>query len=211
MTSLFAQPAMEISLPKTSSAEAISRPAEIHTCAPGECLHEAGDCGLAWRVVSGAIRLDSIEDEVQPSSFAGLAIPGDIVGAESLLLGRCTFRATALTLTVLAPWPGEVQPQPWQVLQVLAQTEQRAAKTIALRAGQAVDRVRRLVNLMVQPGSGNLLAVLPSLRDMADITALTFETVSRSLSELQRRGLLEPEGQRRGRGKKTSRCHVLAG
>jgi CRP-like cAMP-binding protein len=176
----------------------------------GERIHEARTPGLAWRVVSGAVRLDTLDSEDGTPEFAGLAVPGDIVGAESLLLGECYFRATALTPTVLVPWPGAAAPQGVSLLGALARTEQRAAKVVALRAGQAIERVKRLIQLLVpESGSGALVRVaLPPLRDMADITALTIETVSRSLSGLRRQGMLEPDGQRRGRGQKICRCLV---
>lgn len=174
----------------------------------GERLHEAHAPGSAWRVVSGAVRLDTLDEEDGEPVFAGLAVPGDIVGAETLLLGQCHFRATALTPTVLTPWPGTVGSPSASLLGALARTEQRAAKVVALRAGQAIERVKRLIQLLVPENGGESLAhiVLPPLRDMADITALTIETVSRSLSGLRRQGVLESTGQRRGRGQKSCRC-----
>jgi DNA-binding transcriptional regulator YhcF (GntR family) len=51
-------------------------------------------------------------------------------------------------------------------------------------------------------------AEIPPLRDIAEITALTVETVSRILSGLRRQKVLEPEQQRRGRGRKSCRVSL---
>jgi CRP-like cAMP-binding protein len=179
-------------------------------CHQGERLHDAGEAGAAWRVVSGTVRLDALEGEGAAPAFAGLAIAGDIVGAETLLLGRCTFRATALTAAVLEPWPGAAPLQGAPLLRALTQADRRAATVAALRAGQATERVGRLIRLLLPPDCAGAFTriQLPSLREMADITAMTFETVSRALTELRRQGMLEPEGERRGRGRKTCRCLV---
>jgi DNA-binding IclR family transcriptional regulator len=94
------------------------------------------------------------------------------------------------------------------LLGALALAQQHGASLLALRAGQAIDRVTRLIRLLAPASGGDPLVriALPPLRDMADITALTVETVSRSLSGMRRRGLLESDGPRRGRGDKTCRC-----
>jgi CRP-like cAMP-binding protein len=182
---------------------------QVRHHASGARIHEAGSAGSAWRVVSGAVRLDAIDGD---AVFAGLAVPGDVLGAESLLLGHCHFRATALLPTVLTPWPGAAPAQGTFLLGALARAEQRTARVVALRAGQAVDRVKRLIQLLVpEAGGGALVQVmLPPLRDMADITALTCETVSRSLSLMRRQGTLAAAGQRRGRGTKICRYRLPA-
>lgn len=67
-------------------------------------------------------------------------------------------------------------------------------------------RVSRLIELLL-PRSANApqRTDLPTLRDMAEITALTSETVSRMPSGLRRLGALEPERERRGNGSKVCR------
>lgn len=131
---------------------------------------------------------------------------GDVIGAETLLFGCYTFEGVALSKCLLAPWPGgEAGPANDSLLLALAQTERRAADVLSLRCGQAVERIRRLIRLLVQDRDGIehtspvCRVVLPGLKDMADITALTVETVSRSISNLRRAGILEPQGLRRGR------------
>ena len=46
----------------------------------GERIHAAGSEGIAWRVRSGAVRLDRITAE--GINYAGLALCGDVIGAD---------------------------------------------------------------------------------------------------------------------------------
>jgi CRP-like cAMP-binding protein len=167
----------------------------------GDAIFAAGTMGTAWRVLSGSVRLNRIEADGAPM-FASLAVAGDVIGAETLLFGVYTFEAVALSPCRLAPWPGaETSPARESLLLTLAQAERRAADVIALRGGQAIDRVKRLVRLLARDADGGAPAcriALPGLKDMAEITALTVETVSRSISGLRRAGLLSPQGERRG-------------
>ncbi|MEI7612827.1 MAG: Crp/Fnr family transcriptional regulator [Betaproteobacteria bacterium] len=171
-------------------------------CSAGLILYEAGYKGAAWRVISGAVRLDRQEPEGE-TSFASLAIQGDIIGAETMLFDAYSFTATALTPCQLVPWPeGEGMPVPVSdVLKTLIATEQRAAEVIALRYGQAAERVKRLIMLLASSSSADKKSrskpdqpsnqvILPARQDMADITALTLETVSRMVSAFRRNGML---------------------
>lgn len=142
----------------------------------GESVYASGERGQAWRVLSGAVRLDTA-DPAGPT-FANLALAGDVIGAEALVDGRYAFRAQALTACVLTPW----KESRTALLGLFAAAQRRAAEVVALRGGRAADRVARLVRLLGQ-GSEPVLAgsqiVMPRLRDVADITDLTVETVSR--------------------------------
>jgi CRP-like cAMP-binding protein len=170
----------------------------------GQRIHEAGAMGFPWRVSQGVVRFDTTEAGNGELSFAGLAMEGDLVGAEVLMFGRFAYRATALTACQLVPWPGHLDKEEDKLLQALARSDQRTADVVALRSGQAMARVCRLIELLLPPSAtAPLKAELPPLRDMAEITALTMETVSRMLSGLRRLGALEPEQERRGNGGKT--------
>jgi CRP-like cAMP-binding protein len=167
---------------------------------PAERIFLAGDEGLAWRVRQGVVRLDSISPAGHPT-FAGLAIAGDILGCEALLLGAYAFTATALTHCELAPWPeGEGAAAGESLLKSLATAQRRAADVVALRGGQAIDRVMRLVRLLADRAGR---VVLPARQDIADITDLRFETISRVIKGLERSGVLAVvriEGVRAARG-----------
>jgi len=66
------------------------------------------------------------------------------------------------------------------------------ADILALRTGRAADRVARLLSIMSFGVVGRrTLAgqVLPRLRDIAEITGLTIETVSRTIKQLRGEGL----------------------
>lgn len=168
----------------------LSRPPQANIArrrqlASGEQLHRAGDEGLAWRLQRGVLRLDGTQ------GFASLAIAGDIVGCETLLFGVYTFSASALTDCQLSPWPdGDPALSGESLLSSLAKAQQRAAEIIALRGGQAADRVIALIRLLAGTDGG---VVLPSRQAIADITDLRFETISRIVKQLERAGVLVPE------------------
>lgn len=155
----------------------------------GQPLYAAGSTGQAWRVTDGVIRLDHA-GQAGEHRFASLAIAGDIVGCETLLFGSYTFNATALTPCRLQPWPeGDTATSGAGLLESLAQAQQRAADLLALRGGQASARVLGLIRLLADR-SGQV--ILPTRQDIADITDLRFETISRIISNLQREHLLSP-------------------
>ena len=164
----------------------------------GERIYVAGSEGIAWRVKSGAVRLDRVTPE--GSDYAGLALRGDVIGAETLLYGRYSFEASAIGDCELEPWlsagttlSGE------SLLQTLAGAERRAADALALRAGEAFERVRRLCLLLARyRDDGRREITIPELRDMAAITNLTEETVSRAMSRLRRLGILQRQDRRHG-------------
>ncbi|MBP5985802.1 MAG: Crp/Fnr family transcriptional regulator [Azonexus sp.] len=123
-------------------------------------------------------------------AFASLAIAGDILGCETLLFGAYTFSATALTECRLIRWPegaGAVDSD--SLLASLANAQRRAADLVALRGGQAIDRVLGLVRLLAD-SAGQV--VLPTRQDIADITDLRFETISRIVKQLERQHILNP-------------------
>lgn len=135
------------------------------------------------------MRLDSTT-KTGRLSFASLAIAGDIVGCETMLFGAYTFSASALTHCELSPWPeGEPAGAGESLLESLALAQRRAADVIALRGGQASDRVLGLIRLL---GDGAGRVVLPTRQDIADITDLRFETISRIIKGLERVGVLLP-------------------
>lgn len=155
----------------------------------GQAIYRAGNNGLAWRVRHGVVRLDTPTANGE-TAFASLAIGGDILGCETLLFGRYTFTASALTHCELSPWPeGEPAMAGDTLLASLAIAQRRAADLVALRGGQAVDRVIGLIRLLAD-GAGQV--VLPTRQDIADITDLRFETISRIIKRLERACILAP-------------------
>jgi CRP-like cAMP-binding protein len=157
--------------------------------AAGEGVYSAGSEGMAWRVRHGVIRLDTRTPDGN-SNFASLAMPGDILGCETLLFGVYTFTASALIRCELNPWPeGDSAVADETLLESLATAQRRTAEILALRGGQATNRVLGLIRLLAD-SAGQV--VLPSRQDIADITDLRFETISRIIKTLQRSQLLAP-------------------
>lgn len=154
-----------------------------------EAIYLSGSAGLAWRVRKGVVRLDTTDRDGQ-RSFASLAVAGDIIGCETLLFGCYTFSASALTQCELSPWPeGDQASAGDSLLDALAKTQRRAADLIALRGGQAIDRVLGLARLLADPAGK---VILPSRQDIADITDLRLETISRIIKQLERLHALNP-------------------
>ncbi len=167
----------------------------------GDCIYLAGDHGVAWRVCLGAVRLDQECDG--ETRFAGVAVAGDIIGAETLLFGSYTFSARALSAVTLEPWSECADSlAPRKLLQAFTQVERRAADALALRNGAAEHRIGELLNLIGRGlafGRTKVRIALPTLRDIAEMTGLTIETVSRTIKNLRSSGDLDVVGERRAR------------
>jgi CRP/FNR family nitrogen fixation transcriptional regulator len=165
----------------------------------GGQIYAAESEGIAWRIRSGAVRLDRVTPD--GSHYAGLALRGDVIGAETLLFGKYSFAACAIGDCELEPWLAADKALSGEsLLQTLAAAERRAADALALRAGEAFERVRQLCLLLARYcDEGRREITIPELRDMAAITNLTEETVSRAMSRLRRMGLLQRQGRRHGR------------
>lgn len=185
-------------------------PRALRRLKAGQHLYWADGVGRAWRVVTGTIRLDR-NGTAENAEFAGLAIPGDVIGAESMLFGRYTFDAVALCDAAVEPWPeGGQAPAMRALLQCVVDVEHRAADIVALRYGEAVDRVQRLIRLLTRRDDDGCKAsvVLPPRKDIAEITALNSETVSRTITRLRRDGILTPY---RARGIHGRRGFIVTG
>lgn len=171
---------------------------KLRRIAIGGRIYSAGSEGIAWRVRSGAVRLDRITPE--SSDYAGLALRGDVIGAETLLFGKYSFEASAIGDCELEPWlAADKTPSGESLLQTLAAAERRAADAVALRGGEAFERVRKLCLLLARYGNdGHKEITIPGLKDMAAITNLTEATVSRAMSHLRRTGMLQRQDRRHG-------------
>lgn len=174
----------------------------LHTLAAGDDLFADLAAGKAWMLLEGLVRLDRAGSPPE-EGFAGVAVSGDILGAEVLLLGKPAFHATALTPCSLRLWADAGQaPDPSALLHALVSVERRSAEALALRCGEANARVERLVTLFAKGKTktdGLRRPTLPRLKDMAEMTALTVGTVSRTLARMQAEGSLAAPAILRGR------------
>jgi CRP-like cAMP-binding protein len=170
----------------------------------GDLVYRAGESGISWRLRNGSVRLDQPDPRHPdaPPVFAGIALPGDILGAEVMLFGHYAFNVHALSDVALDPW---LEPSTDSLLTSLESAHRRTADTVKVRSGVAIERIRQLFLLLSRAGkdknestSAPGALVIPSLRDMSEITDLTQETVSRSISRLRKLGILQRYSQRNG-------------
>jgi CRP/FNR family nitrogen fixation transcriptional regulator len=166
----------------------------IRRIARDELIYESGRAGIPWRVVTGIVRLDCAEP--REKEFAGLALKGDLLGSETLLFERYLFSATALTPCQIEPWlPPQGDVTQRSLLERLLNVERRAADLVALRSGQPCERVRRLVRLIADEAQGGITRIeLPRQRDIADMTNLAAETISRAFTKLHEEGVMRRAG-----------------
>ncbi len=188
---------MQASMATPASVKSMP-PRALRRISIGERIYAAGSEGIAWRVNSGAVRLDRTTAE--GSTYAGLALHGDVIGAETLLFGQYSFEARAIADCELEPWlAAGTALSGDSLLHTLAANERRAADALALRAGEAFERVRQLCLLLARDrDDGHREIAIPGLKDMAAITNLTEATVSRAMSHLRRTGVLQRQGRRVG-------------
>lgn len=166
--------------------------------ARGDTIFVAGEMGDAFRVRSGVVRLD--RESLAGTDFGGLALAGDVIGAETLLFSAYTYTAVALAPVVLESWLALAeQDKERKLMAALAARERRTADVLALRCGKAVERVKRLLSLLAGAGGTSRsepTVTLPRLRDIADITDLKVETVSRTIAQMNDGGELAIEARR---------------
>lgn len=180
--------------PGANPATAMSEPRQSLAFQAGAPIYQIGAPGLAWRVERGSVRLDG-DGKTGEACFASLSLPGDIIGSESMLFGTYAFSASALTHCEISPWPeGAPTTEGNSLLRSLAATQRRAADLVALRGGEALSRVIGLIRIMAGAVNEGTPAnvVLPTRKDIAEITALRLETVSRIIKHLERSGILHP-------------------
>ncbi len=151
-------------------------------------VYEQGQQGPIWRVADGVVALET--DGADGRRLAGLALQGDLIGAEQLVDGRYAWTARALVTCQLVTWRQDADAGDGQVvLRGLVAAQRRAEALLALRSGTAQDRVIRLIRLLSQ-GAPTEGAVLPTLRDMSLITTISAESICRELSRLRGEGRL---------------------
>lgn len=168
-------------------------PAAALACASNQPIFLAGESGPVWRVVEGVVRLDRESGPVrQPVQ---LALPGDLIGAETLCGQPYQFSASAFTACRLAPVRpvSGATPQPL-LQQALLQQLDRSQDMAQLRTGSVLQRLTHLLSLMgldrspnAAAGAGQADAVrqaLPTLREVALLVDAKSETVCRALAQL---------------------------
>lgn len=182
-------------------AAGASDPTRGLACASNQPIFLAGESGPVWRVVEGVVRLDRESGPVrQPVQ---LALPGDLIGAETLCGQPYQFSASAFTACHLVPVRpvSGATPQPL-LQQALLQQLDRSLDMAQLRTGSVLQRLTHLLSLMGLERSPNAAGqadavrqALPTLREVALLVDAKSETVCRALAQL-----LPPRSRRRGPG-----------
>ena len=153
----------------------------------GHTLLTAGAVGPVWRVTQGVFKLERAGLEGQ--TLVQLAMPGDLIGVESLCAEPYAFAAVALV---------SAQVQPHQVIhdldryatmaQGFLQQQRQTCDMHRLRTGPIVQRLAHLLTVLGKQADGRVLEVarkeLPTLKEMARVVDSTFETVCRELNTL---------------------------
>jgi CRP/FNR family transcriptional regulator len=195
----------------------ISTAVKLH--AGGTVFYEGDDSTYLFNVVRGALRLSKLLPDGR-RQVTGFLFPGDFLGlsvagvypytAEALGPAElCRFERASLT-RMLDRFP-KLEHQ----LLSLASNELAQAQDHILVLGRktATERIAtvllKLVDRIGKKGSGGCALDLPMTRtDLADYSGLTTETVSRTLSQLKKQGVIATVGVR---GLNIPRVKELAG
>jgi Cyclic nucleotide-binding domain len=150
----------------------------------GEVLVSAGHAGSVWRVTEGVFKLEKVEP--QGLTLSQLALPGDLIGAESLCGEACAFTVTALSMGKLASQDIQGELSKFATLaKAYLQQQRRAIDTMKLREGPVKDRIGHFLTLFARNADGTHRDLdrsdLPALRELATILDSTCETVCREL------------------------------
>jgi len=158
----------------------------------GGVLFTAGTSTGVWRILSGAVRLDHVD--ASGSRFVRLAVAGDCVGEETLAGGSHTSDARAVVqCRAQRMATGDGNEGSALAAGILQQQHQRFLDVVRLRTGTTSDRLRCLFAMLAGSAVravGTFACPVPTLADLAAIVDAAPETVSRSLGDLRRDGVL---------------------
>lgn len=162
--------------------------------APRETL-AVEDMQSLWRLESGTLRIDSVQIG-ESSDFVRLALPGDLLGVESLAGVQEHLLVRAITPVRLVSVALHDKEQLTQLLMsAILKGHQRCREVVSLRTGSTTVRIKRLLQMLLRSGDGNfgehMACVLPTLSDMAAIVNAAPETVCRVLTSLRQLDLLQ--------------------
>jgi CRP-like cAMP-binding protein len=154
----------------------------------GDRLFDAGHHNCVLQVRSGLVALE-VSQAASDSSVAltQLALPGDVLGVESLCGEASLFRAVAwmpCEVTVLQPF-GTVA-EFTLISQSYLQQQRRLHDMTRLRTGTVRSRVGHLLEMLARDEAGAMRPLgrqqLPTMKEMAQIVDAAHETVCRELN-----------------------------
>lgn len=190
------RPAQEVHKPALGTSRVFTK---------GECIFAEGDRTTHfYKVVSGAVRSSQLLSDGRRQIDA-FHLPGDVFGIEGD--SRHHFSADAIeTTTVIAYRRGMLDNLSTadcgfagQIVQAMIQSLERArAHMLLLGRKNALEKIATfLLDLSARLPDTRHLQLPMSRVDIADHLGLTIETVSRSLTQLERDGIIELPAHRR--------------
>jgi CRP/FNR family transcriptional regulator, nitrogen fixation regulation protein len=198
-TSSISQPApptllRHISLPRTSPDTTLGSTRTV--AKDGEIFAEGDRAAYIYKVVSGAVRTFRLLSDGR-RQIAVFHLPGDIFGMETGEEHRFTAEALADTTFIVYRRcnlvtldGGEFSRQ--VVMAMMRSLEQAQNHMLLLGRKNAVEKIATFLLVMSERTStGNQVDLPMSRLDMADHLGLTIETVSRSLTHLEREGIID--------------------
>jgi len=167
-----------------------------------EIYGEGAPADFVYRVTSGAVRCFRVLSDGR-RQISDFYLPGDIFGVELDLEHRVAAEAIVDTVVIAArrgsvASQSEQGPRLWR--HALCELRRSQEHVLTLGRRSAVERVASfLVDLARRTDAGDELQLPMSRQDIADYLGLTIETVSRTLTQMQSRGLIGLSGCRRVR------------
>jgi CRP/FNR family transcriptional regulator, nitrogen fixation regulation protein len=168
-----------------------------------EIFGEAEPAEYVYQIISGAVRAFELLADGR-RQIAAFHLPGDIFGIETGDAHRFTAEAIIDTTVWIANrrslfGEGVDISLTKDVLKLVTRNLHHAESHLMLLGRQtALERVAAFLTEMDERLQSPSIMILPmTRRDIADYLGLTIETVSRSLSVLEREGILSLLGRRR--------------
>ncbi|MGQ4273547.1 helix-turn-helix domain-containing protein [Terrihabitans sp. B22-R8] len=184
---------------RAPSVEKMSRPAVVHFLRNEEIHGENDPARFIFRVVSGAVRsVKTLSDGRRLVS--GFHLPGDVFGLQTAsvyshraeALADCTVAAIERS-HVENPQMADDQTVRELLLAACVELERARAQMLLLGRKTASERIAAFLLEMARRSEGqdeNLVELPMPRSDIADYLGLTVETVSRTLTQLERNGII---------------------
>jgi CRP/FNR family nitrogen fixation transcriptional regulator len=164
-----------------------------------EVFAQGAACDVIYKVISGAVRTFRLLADGR-RQIIGFHLPGDVFGFEANALRATSAEAVCDSVLASARRSTLIEDEEQRGrLSRCALAELLRAQDLLLTLGRrsALERVASfLIDLDARTGGADLLALPMSRQDIADHLGLTIETVSRTFTEMQARGLVRFQNAR---------------
>jgi CRP/FNR family transcriptional regulator, nitrogen fixation regulation protein len=189
------RPAREISAPSLGATRRLGKDEEV--------FGEGDRAAFFYKVVSGAVRTSKLLSDGRRQIDA-FHLPGDIFGIESGAEHRFSAEAVGdaavvvyrrCALDALATQDGAFARE--IVAAMMRSLERAQEHMLLLGRKSALEKIATFLLDMAERAGDDAIELPMSRTDIADHLGLTIETVSRSLTELGRKGLIALSAQRR--------------